>query len=510
MQTSKIKQVLKLRFLNKEFVRSVALASNGSHTKLEDLKSWREIPGPSTLPIIGQLHHYFGGELSTVMVDEKGLQKLFDRYGPIVRLNGVLGTEHLIFLGDPEIAAHVLRSENWLPIRPGFITLEYYRRDYKRSKGHKVDTTGLITDHGDLWKEFRSAVNPVMLQPKTIKLYCGALDEVAMDMIKRIKTDRDEKNMLRRQFDREMNLWALESIGTVALGCRLNCFNSTLAEDSPQIQLIQCIHDLFEIANELDFKPGFWKYFSTPMFKEAMKLYEHHETLTRHFLKQGMDNLKLNSGQKSEQEKGVLEKLLEINEEYAYIMASDMLFAGVDTAANTVIATLYLLATHQEKQDKLRGEIMSKSDRRPYLKACIKEVMRLKPIVSGNLRRTTKEYNFNGYGIPKDMNVVISHREMSLMEQHYPRAQEFIPERWIVEKNNPLYYGNAHPFVYGPFGFGVRSCIGRRIAELEIETILARFIENFKVEWFGPPPKVAQTSLNYIKGPFNFIINDVE
>lgn len=45
-----------------------------------------------------------------------------------------------------------------------------------------------------------------------------------------------------------------------------------------------------------------------------------------------MNELKKNKG-KSDDEKGILEKLLEINEEYAYIMASDMLFAGVDTVS---------------------------------------------------------------------------------------------------------------------------------------------------------------------------------
>lgn len=53
--------------------------------------------------------------------------------------------------------------------------------------------------------------------------------------------------------------------------------------------------------------------------------------LTKYFLKKGIDQLKANAGKKSDHEKGVLEKLLEINEEFAYIMASDMLFAGVDT-----------------------------------------------------------------------------------------------------------------------------------------------------------------------------------
>ncbi|KAH9627770.1 hypothetical protein HF086_011148 [Spodoptera exigua] len=117
----------------------------------------------------------------------------------------------------------------------------------------------------------------------------------------KMKANRNEKNMLKNDFDKEMNLWALESIGTVALGCRLNCFDPNLPADSPEWQLIQCVHDLFATANELDFKPSLWRYYSTPTFKKAMKLYEHHENLTKYFIKKGKEQLKT----KPDNEKGV-------------------------------------------------------------------------------------------------------------------------------------------------------------------------------------------------------------
>ena len=71
------------------------------------------------------------------------------------------------------------------------------------------------------------------------------------------------------------------------------------------------------------------------------------------------------------------------------------------------MAALYHLAVNPDKQAKLREEIMSKSERRPYLRACIKETMRIMPVVPGNLRKTTKEYNILGYNIPKDVRMNI-------------------------------------------------------------------------------------------------------
>ncbi|KAJ8726839.1 hypothetical protein PYW08_015236 [Mythimna loreyi] len=505
MQTNKLKSLFNLAAINKNCNRTAA--GKSTTEKTDKIKPWKDIPGPPSLPIIGQLHHFmFKGPFSN-MDDPKTIMRLIEAYGPIVRLDSMFGRAPLLFLNDPESTAYILRSENWLPVRPGFESLQYYRKNYRKSQWTGWNRiTGLSSDQGEIWKEFRSIVNPVMLQPNTIKLYTNVLDEVAQDMIVRMRANRDENDMITKDFGKEMNLWALESIGTIAIGCRLNCFDPNLPADSPQLQLIQCVHDLFTTSNEIDFKPNLWRLFATPLFKHTMKLYEHHENLTKHFIRKGKNNLK----NKSENEKGVLEKLLEINEETAYIMASDMLFGGIDTTANTVIATLYLLANNPDKQAKLREEIMSDSERRPYLRACIKDSMRLMPVVSGNARKTTKTYNILGYEVPKDVDIVFTHREMALMEKHYPRAKEYIPERWVVKKDDPLYYGNTHPFVYGPFGFGARSCIGRRIAELEMDTFVARLIENFQVEWFGPPPKIVQQALNYIKGPYNFIFKDIK
>ncbi|XP_037297134.1 cytochrome P450 CYP12A2 isoform X4 [Manduca sexta] len=399
------------------FVRSITV--NSTAVEVEEgtaqLKSWREIPGPSSLPLLGSLQHFIPGGMFHNLNGIDFTHKLYQNYGPIVKVDGMIGMNMLIFLFDAESVSQILRSENWMPIRSGFPSLEYYRKYYKKSKDHEQKPTGLVTEHLQPWREFRSAVNPVMLQPKIIKLYTTAIDQVAQDMV---------------------------------------------------------------------------------------------ASLSKHFIQQAMEELKTNKG-KSSNEKGVLEKLMDINEQFAYIMASDLLFGGVDTAANTMTATLYLLATHPEKQQKLREELLSKSEKKPYLKACIKESMRVMPVVSGNTRRTTKEYNILGYHIPKDMEIVFSHQEMSLMEQYYPRPKEYIPERWVADKDDPLYHGNAHPFAHSPFGFGVRMCIGRRIAELEVETFLARVVENFNVEWFGPPPKVVQTALNYVKGPFNFVFKDI-
>lgn len=61
-------------------------------------------------------------------------------------------------------------------------------------------------------------------------------------------------------------------------------------------------------------------------------------------------------------------------------------------------------------------------------------------------------------------------------EDFVERAKSFIPERFL--KDAEVGCPNAkdiHPFLLLPFGFGQRSCIGKRFAEMEIEVLIIRY-----------------------------------
>lgn len=61
-------------------------------------------------------------------------------------------------------------------------------------------------------------------------------------------------------------------------------------------------------------------------------------------------------------------------------------------------------------------------------------------------------------------------------ERYFPQAAKFLPERWLRENanNEELRNSETSPFVYTPFGFGPRMCIGKRFAELEIQVLATR------------------------------------
>jgi len=56
---------------------------------------------------------------------------------------------------------------------------------------------------------------------------------------------------------------------------------------------------------------------------------------------------------------------------------------------------------------------------------------------------------------------------------YFLQPEEFIPERWMRDSPEFPLYKSLHPFAYMPFGYCVRSCIGQRLVEIELEMLLS-------------------------------------
>ncbi|CAG9786719.1 unnamed protein product [Diatraea saccharalis] len=470
----------------------------------ERVKPFDAMPGLKALPVIGIMHHFipFFGTIGPKNNFFDMFEVLYNKYGPIVKMEGMLAKGTMVMFFEPDHYDKIYRAEESpAPLRMGFEALVYYREELRKERFDGV--YGLTTAQGEKWREFRTKVNPALLKPKIVKLYAPGLEEIADELVSKLWKMKDHPEALSREIESEITKWSLESVALVCLGKRIGCLQDNLSDDHPAKALTYCSKSIPDLSFKLEFAPRFINKRNSSWFKQLMNIFDLQWEVSEKYIEDAKRSINEKGQATPEEDQSVLEKLLAIDEKVAVMMANEMLFAGIDTVAYAVTGLLYNLAINKEAQDKLRQEIRAQTSTK-YLKACVKESLRLLPVLSANLRETSKDYVIGGYQIPAGTFAIAPNEYLSKLEKFYPRAKEFVPERWLVEKTDPIHYGNAHPMVTLPFGFGVRSCIGRRIAELEIETLVKRLLDKVEVQWTGPPLKVSTKVINSFKKPYHF------
>lgn len=77
------------------------------------------------------------------------------------------------------------------------------------------------------------------------------------------------------------------------------------------------------------------------------------------------------------------------------------------------------------------------------------------------------------------------HYAISHDEDTFPDSFTFKPERWLRDGRE-----RPNPFGSIPFGFGVRGCVGRRIAELEMYLLLFQVSDKKEKKLLNIPGKL--------------------
>ncbi|KAK2581868.1 hypothetical protein KPH14_002331 [Odynerus spinipes] len=473
----------------KRTIMSKTLGSLTTEIEKQECTSHRpyeEIPGPKPIPILGNTWRFipYIGDFKISAVD-KISKKLYEQYGDIVKMEKLLGRPDMVFVYDANEIERIFRQEESMPYRPAMPSLNYYKR-VLRKEFFKEDA-GVIAIHGESWYNFRSKVQQVMLQPRTARMYVGAIEESSRAFLQRIKIIRDSNDEVPDNFMNELHKWSLESIARVALDVRLGCFEDKADADTQE--LINAVLTFFKNIGILELKIPFWRVFNTPTWKKFANALDTIVRITSKYTNAALLNGKNKSN--SDKELSLLERVLAIegNAKLATILALDLFLVGIDTTSNSVASALYQLALHPDKQELAYEEICNTLPHRDepieavhldnlkYLKACIKETMRMYPVVIGNGRCMTKDTVISGYNVPKGVQVVFQHYVISNLDKYFPRSKEFLPERWLQED------GVCHAFASLPFGYGRRMCLGRRFAELEMIIVISKILQYYKIEY---------------------------
>ncbi|XP_075168655.1 cytochrome P450 49a1 [Haematobia irritans] len=513
-----------------EIDKSRATTKPNATMKNADVRSYDEVPGPWGLPLIGNswrfaplIGHYKISDLDKVM------KELHINYGKIAKVGGLIGHPDLLFVFDGDEIRNIFKKEETMPHRPSMPSLRRYKGILR--KDFFGDVAGLIGVHGKSWESFRQEVQQILLQPQTARKYIPPLNDIATEFMQRIHEMRDENDELPGNFLHELYKWALESVGRVALDTRLGCLTPEGNEESQKI--INCINTFFWAVPELELRMPLWRFYPTKAYKSFIKALDDFTEICMRNISRTMDAADACSAaaeHRSEADISIVERIVRKtgNRKLAAVLALDLFLVGVDTTSVAVSSTIYQLAKNPEKQQKLFEELQrlfptpheaeinqNVLEQIPYLRACVKETLRMYPVVIANGRSLQSDAIINGYHIPKGTNVIFPHLVVSNDPTYFPEPKSFKPERWL--KQSEISYENnsnanrcpqdghkIHPFVSLPFGYGRRMCVGRRFAEIELHTLLAKIFRKYKVEYNHGELEYKVNSTYIPESPLNF------
>ncbi|GAB4230033.1 MAG: cytochrome P450 [Elainellaceae cyanobacterium] len=165
-----------------------------------------------------------------------------------------------------------------------------------------------------------------------------------------------------------------------------------------------------------------------------------------------------------------------------------LLFAGHETLTSAIASFCLLAAQHPEVLDRMRQEqqqfpadqplTLEQLKQMTYLEQVLKEVLRLIPPVGGGFRTVMQPAEFEGYQIPQGWSVLYQIGNTHKDQKLYPNPSTFDPDRFSLERLQAQSV-DQQKFGYLPFGRGIRECLGKEFARLEMKIFAVHLLRYY-------------------------------
>jgi cytochrome P450 len=419
-------------------------------------RSYLSLPSPKEFPVMGSAHRRFGGPLEF-------FRDLREQFGDAVRFR-IFGERFVIF-NDPALVQEVL------------VTKQHSFRKGKALEGARVFLgNSLLVSEGEEHTRQRRLIQPAF--------HRGRIAGYAQVMAARAQQWTDARREGEEiDLAAEMNRLTLAVVGETLFGSAVEAEANEIAESLTVI-----------IENFTKMLLPFWnvlRRLPTPAnlrLRSAQKRLD--ETIYRLIAqrrKDGSDHGDLLSMLLAAEDAENPQKRLtdvEVRDQ-----AMTIFIAGHETTANAMAWTWHLLARHEAVRVKMKAEIdavlgpdrlpgLEDAAKLPYTTAVFSESMRLFPPVWVVGRRALEDVVIGDVEVPRRTIVITSQYIIHRDERFWPRATEFLPERWLDEAAKE----KRPKFAYFPFGGGGRVCIGEGFAWMEGVLMLAVMARRWRME----------------------------
>ncbi|XP_067912643.1 cytochrome P450 2K6-like [Heterodontus francisci] len=438
-------------------------------------------PGPSPLPVIGNLHIL---DLKKLHIS---LRELSEKYGTVFSIK--LGPTNVVVLtGYETVKDALVNHPDEFGERAHVPIFETVTKGY-----------GIIFGHGESWKQMRrftlTTLRNFGMGKKTIE------DKII-----------EETDFLIKEFDSykgqpfnptiKLNSAVANIICSIVFGDRFDY------EDERFVNLVKRMNENIQLAGSpmtqlynafpfLGFLPGSHKKMisNVKLIHAFLNNYfkENRRKLDENDLRSFIDVFMFRQQQESDNPDSYF------HDNNLIFTTTNLFAAGMETTSTTLRWAVLLMMKYPEIQKKVHEEIISvigseRSPRAedwkslPYTDAVIHEIQRFADIVPLNItHETTVDLNFKGYFIPKGTPVIPLLSSVLFDKTQWEKSNEFNPSHFLDAEGK---FVKRNAFI--PFSIGRRSCAGEPLAKMELFLFFTALIQKFK---FQVPPDVSELEL---------------
>ncbi|XP_072458971.1 cytochrome P450 11B2, mitochondrial isoform X2 [Notamacropus eugenii] len=393
------------------------------------------------------------------------MQKNFQELGPIYR--DKIGPQNRVNLMMPQDVENVLKAEGPCPKRNLVAPWVVHRqsRNLKR---------GIFLLNGREWLDNRMKLNQEVLSIKSTTQFMPLVNSVCQDFVQHlsIRIKRNVRKSLTFNLCPYVFRFSMEAGTYVLYGERLGLLSNN--PDPEGLKFIQAMDIVLTSTPLFLYTPIV---LSQLIHSKLWKLHLEAWDIIFQYAEKCIQKIYQEMCLKdSSQYSGIMAELLargDLSLDAIKANITELTAGSVETTTFPLVSTLFELSRNQDLQSALREESKEAGARfkespqllvkeLPLLRATIKETLRLYPVASSLNRYLAKDTVLQNYNVPAGTLVHIFLYSMGRSPEVWARPEHYDPSRWLAPKIE------ASNFRLLFFGFGIRQCIGRRIAETEM------------------------------------------
>ncbi|KAJ0916155.1 putative cytochrome P450 [Helianthus annuus] len=378
-------------------------------SKIIKHKSRFNPPGPIGLPFIGNLHQINPSSLHT------SLWQLSKSYGPIISLR--FGFVPTIVVSSPSLAKEVMKTQDII-----FCSRPRLVGNQKFSYGG-LDVA--FSPYDETWRDMRKIFVTHLLSPKRIQStrYIRE-DEVSHAMSKIHGLTLSSKHVNLSEITKSVTSTIMMRVG----------FGKRFQDENERKKVLGLLDELQE----------------TIVYRKTDRLekcFQEFDLFYQQLIDEHLNGRNIRSHEDEDDVVDILlrlmkDKLFGLTHKHIKAMLMNVLAAGTDASAATVVWSLTLLMKNPNVMKKAQEEVrnvigkkcMIDEDDLPkltYLKAVINETMRLYPSAPLLVpRETMKDTILHGYKIKQKTIVYVNAFAIGRDPKYWDRPEDFYPERF--------------------------------------------------------------------------------